>query len=116
MTRATGSILLNLTEIGLLGKLWNSPIITKFADNLSVNGTNANAGELIGNRMFYDNDYMVCSMIFFSLESSCSLFSFIIFKVHRGKNYVSTIKMFSTRTVNTECTNSQNVSVLSFSH
>lgn len=36
--------------------------------------------------MFYANDYMV----------------------HRGSNYVSTLKMYSNRTINTECTNSQN--------
>jgi len=36
--------------------------------------------------MFYANDYMV----------------------HRGSNYVSTLKMYSNRTRNTECTNSQN--------
>ncbi|KXN89990.1 Chondroitinase-AC [Leucoagaricus sp. SymC.cos] len=85
-SQATGSIKLNLTEIGQLGRLWNSSIITKIAQSLSEDGKNANAGNLIGNCMFYDNDYMV----------------------HRGKNYVSTVKMFSTRTENTECVNSQN--------
>ncbi|KAL9716212.1 hypothetical protein Ac2012v2_000658 [Leucoagaricus gongylophorus] len=84
--QATGSINLNLTEIGQLGQLWNSGIITNFARHLSETGENANAGQLNGNRMFYDNDYMV----------------------HRGKSYVSTVKMFSTRTQNTECINSQN--------
>jgi len=59
--RATGSINLNITEIGQLGQLWNSAIITNFARRLSETGENANAGRLSGNRMFYDNDYMVCS-------------------------------------------------------
>ncbi|KAF9453782.1 polysaccharide lyase family 8 protein [Macrolepiota fuliginosa MF-IS2] len=84
--QATESIKLNLTEIGQLGELWNSPIITQFAQSLSADDDNANAGKLVGNRMFYDNDYMV----------------------HRGRNYVSTVKMFSSRTENTECTNLQN--------
>ncbi|KAG6902879.1 hypothetical protein C0995_010048 [Termitomyces sp. Mi166 len=48
--------------------------------------TDANAGSLKGNRMFFTNDYMV----------------------HRGPNYVTTVKMYSSRTQNTECTNSQN--------
>jgi len=57
-----------------------------FAKRLSTNSTNANAGNLTGNRMFYANDYMV----------------------HRGRNYVTSVKMYSSRTTNTECTNSQN--------
>ncbi|TFK41122.1 polysaccharide lyase family 8 protein [Crucibulum laeve] len=84
--QATGSIKINLTEVGELGDQWSSNVLTNFADSLSEDMSNANAGKLEGNRMFYANDYMV----------------------HRGKNYVSTMKMFSSRTKNTECTNSQN--------
>lgn len=32
-------------------------------------------------------------------------------KVHRGRNYVSTLKMYSSRTKNTECLNLANVSL-----
>ncbi|KAF9563105.1 polysaccharide lyase family 8 protein [Agrocybe pediades] len=84
--QATGSIHLNLTEIGQLGQQWGSETLINFSNSLSANVSTANAGNLVGNRMFYANDYMV----------------------QRGKNYVTTVKMFSSRTQNTECTNSQN--------
>ncbi|GLB36185.1 putative polysaccharide lyase family 8, N terminal alpha-helical domain [Lyophyllum shimeji] len=84
--QATGSIKINLTQVRELGQLWSSSSMIDFADSLSQSTTNANAGRLKGNRMFYANDYMV----------------------HRGHNYVSTVKMFSSRTQNTECVNSQN--------
>ncbi|KAJ3574860.1 hypothetical protein NP233_g1480 [Leucocoprinus birnbaumii] len=81
----SASINMNLTEVGVLGQLWNSSILSDFA-TLSGQGKTSNAGDLVGNRMFWDNDYMV----------------------HRGRNYVSTLKMLSTRTQNSECTNTQN--------
>ncbi|KAK7463608.1 hypothetical protein VKT23_005549 [Stygiomarasmius scandens] len=84
--QATGSINLNLTEIQQLGQDWSSQTLVDFVDHLSRNVTSANAGQLEGNRMFYTNDYMV----------------------NRGSAYVSTVKMYSARTKNTECTNSQN--------
>ncbi|KAF9531953.1 polysaccharide lyase family 8 protein [Crepidotus variabilis] len=84
--QATANIKLNLSEILELGKLWSSDTLTNFATTLDHVDTTANAGNLLGNRMFYTNDYMV----------------------HRGSNYVTTLKMFSSRTKNTECTNSQN--------
>ncbi|KAJ6647176.1 Chondroitinase-AC [Pseudolycoriella hygida] len=49
-------------------------------------GSNVNPGGLIGTRFFPVSDYMV----------------------HRGLNYVVTLKMFSTRTTNSECNNDQN--------
>ncbi|KZT30416.1 polysaccharide lyase family 8 protein [Neolentinus lepideus HHB14362 ss-1] len=91
-SQATGGINLNLTEILELGAAWNSTILQDVAHALSKNTNDANAGELYGNRMFYNNDYMA------RLHLS----------VHRGSGYVTTLKMFSTRTKNTECTNSQN--------
>jgi len=60
--------------------------LTNFANSLSATASNANAGQLLGNRMFYANDYMV----------------------QRGSNYVTSVKMYSSRTQNTECTNLQN--------
>ncbi|KIY52561.1 polysaccharide lyase family 8 protein [Fistulina hepatica ATCC 64428] len=84
--QATASINLNLTEIDELGTAWSSDSLRNFASSLSTPSGNANAGSLIGNKMFYANDYMV----------------------HRGANYVTTLKMYSSRTQNTECTNSQN--------
>ncbi|KAI0271375.1 polysaccharide lyase family 8 protein [Gloeopeniophorella convolvens] len=84
--QATGSLNLNLSEIQELGQLWNSSTITDVYNGLVKPTTDANAGNVIGNRNFYNNDYMV----------------------QRGNGYVSTLKMYSTRTKNTECTNSQN--------
>ncbi|KAJ6575156.1 polysaccharide lyase family 8 protein [Mycena capillaripes] len=85
-TQATGSILLNLTKIGVLGEEWGSDALVNFSDNLSQNTTTANAGNLLGNKNFFDNDYWV----------------------HRGAAYVTTLKMYSTRSRNTECTNLAN--------
>ena len=69
--RATGSIKINLTEVLELGEQWSSSTLTNFANSLSASTTNANAGKLEGNRMFYANDYMV--RVFF--VTRCSLFS-----------------------------------------
>ncbi|KAI0068343.1 polysaccharide lyase family 8 protein [Artomyces pyxidatus] len=84
--QATGSLNINLTEIQQLGELWSSSTMTDVYNALVKPTSDANAGELFGNRNFYNNDYMV----------------------QRGSGYVSTLKMYSTRTKNTECTNSQN--------
>ncbi|KAG6857589.1 hypothetical protein H0H87_000188 [Tephrocybe sp. NHM501043] len=77
---------MNLTQIQVLSQKWNSPTLSQISDNLTLNTTDANAGALEGNRMFFANDYMV----------------------HRGSGYVATLRMYSKRTQNTECTNSQN--------
>ncbi|KAJ7579689.1 polysaccharide lyase family 8 protein [Mycena floridula] len=82
----SSGILMNLTQIQELGSSWQSPTLTKFGSSLLATATTANAGNLVGNRMFYTNDYMI----------------------HRGSNYVTSLKMFSPRTLNTECVNSQN--------
>ncbi|KAG6915305.1 hypothetical protein DXG01_012228 [Tephrocybe rancida] len=54
---ATSGINLNLSDIGELGRLWNSKKLKDFARSLSA-PSNVNAGSLVGNRMFYTNDYM----------------------------------------------------------
>ncbi|KAJ6489074.1 polysaccharide lyase family 8 protein [Mycena sanguinolenta] len=77
----------NLTQIQVLGQLWESDDITNFYNDLVGTSTSVNPGSLVGNRMFYANDYMV----------------------HRGENYVTTLKMYSKRTLNAECVNSQNM-------
>ncbi|KAJ7594959.1 polysaccharide lyase family 8 protein, partial [Mycena floridula] len=84
--QATGSININVTKVGILGQQWGASSLSEFFSTLSTPGPNANAGKLNGNRLFWDNDYMV----------------------HRGSDYVSTLKMTSNRTLNTECTNLQN--------
>ncbi|KZV71319.1 polysaccharide lyase family 8 protein [Peniophora sp. CONT] len=84
--QATSGLKFNLTQLSTLGELWNSETLRNAYDSLSRDDTGANAGDLKGNRYFWHNDYMV----------------------HRGRGYVSTFKMFSSRTLNTECINSQN--------
>jgi hypothetical protein len=104
--RATGSIQINLTEVKQLGREWQSQTLMDIPDSLSMDTEDANAGSMKGNRMFYANDYMVSSRSHFIGARH----SFPINQVHRGPGYVTTLRMYSSRTKNTECTNSQNVS------
>ncbi|TRM67129.1 polysaccharide lyase family 8 protein [Schizophyllum amplum] len=82
----TSGIGINITGVAELGRLSGNEVISNVATSLQGDSEGANAGKLDGNRMFYANDYMV----------------------HRGESYVSTLKMYSSRTKNTECTNSAN--------
>ncbi|TFK77066.1 polysaccharide lyase family 8 protein [Pluteus cervinus] len=84
--QATANLKTNLTQLQLLGQQWNSSQLLDAYDLFNTSSSSANPGTLVGNKMFYTNDYMV----------------------HRGAGYVTTLKMFSKRTQNTECTNSQN--------
>ncbi|KAG6850522.1 hypothetical protein H0H93_012523 [Arthromyces matolae] len=84
--QATENLKINTTQVQILGSLWNSTGISQVYNNLLLDTTDANSGALQGNRMFYANDYMV----------------------QRGDGYVTTLRMYSNRTQNTECTNSQN--------
>ncbi|OBZ79152.1 Chondroitinase-AC [Grifola frondosa] len=84
--QATGSTNINFTQIQQLGTEWSSTNLTSIYNDLINNSTSANVGNIIGNRMFFDNDYMV----------------------HRGSGYVTTLRMYSSRTQNTECVNAQN--------
>ncbi|KAG8899563.1 hypothetical protein FRC01_010469 [Tulasnella sp. 417] len=84
--QATAALNINFTQVQQLGEQWQDSNMTKVATSLLKTGGTANAGNLVGNRVFYDNDYMV----------------------QRGKNYVTSLKLLSSRTSNTECVNSQN--------
>ncbi|KAG5641787.1 hypothetical protein DXG03_004191 [Asterophora parasitica] len=84
--QATASINVNLSQVQQLGQLWNSNPLISFATSLSAAAPNANAGGLTGQKVFFNNDYVV----------------------HRGSNYVATLKMVSPRTQNSECVNGQN--------
>ncbi|KAG9007783.1 hypothetical protein FRB93_007174 [Tulasnella sp. JGI-2019a] len=84
--QATGSINIELDQVESLGSEWVSSTLSATATNLAAGGNGANAGDLTGNRMFWIQDYMV----------------------HRGASYVTTVKMLSLRTKNSECTNAQN--------
>jgi hypothetical protein len=57
--RPTSGLGLNLSEIRQLGKLWGSPTMIQVYNSLIEPTNDANAGKLIGNRNFYNNDYMV---------------------------------------------------------
>jgi hypothetical protein len=59
--RPTSGLNLNLSEILQLGKLWGSSSMVEVYDNLMKPTEDANAGTLVGNRNFYNNDYMVSS-------------------------------------------------------
>ncbi|OJT12944.1 Chondroitinase-AC [Trametes pubescens] len=83
---ASSSINTNLTQLQVLGQEWGSDVLTDVFNNLSLNTTTANSGNLVGNRVFFANDYAV----------------------QRGPGYVTTLRMFSTRTQNTECTDEAN--------
>jgi hypothetical protein len=84
--QATQNLKTNLTQIQVLSDLWGSEVLADVFDTLSSPITDANNGGTVGNRMFFANDYMV----------------------HRGANYVTSLKMYSSRTSNSECSNDQN--------
>ncbi|EKM61018.1 polysaccharide lyase family 8 protein [Phanerochaete carnosa HHB-10118-sp] len=84
--QATGSININITEVQQLGEEWDSDTLITVYGRLASPSNDANVGELTGNRMFFANDYMV----------------------QRGSGYVTTVKMYSNRTKNSECLNDQN--------
>jgi hypothetical protein len=59
LLRPTAALLLNLTQIAHVGQQWSSNVLTNFAKRLASNASSANAGKVMGNRMFFSNDYMV---------------------------------------------------------
>ncbi|KIO20137.1 polysaccharide lyase family 8 protein [Tulasnella calospora MUT 4182] len=89
--QATVGLKVNYTQVLQLGQQWKDHNMVRVATSLLKNGTTVNGGKLYGNRMFYNNDYMV----------------------QRGKNYVTTVKTLSTRTGNTECVNTRKSKVVS---
>ncbi|KAG8896226.1 hypothetical protein FRC00_006243 [Tulasnella sp. 408] len=87
MYRNTRTHIVHWDFVERLGEQWKDSKMKDVATRLKKPGKTANAGNRLGNRMFWINDYMV----------------------HRGENYVTTVKMLSKRTTNTECVNSQNM-------
>ncbi|GJJ11951.1 hypothetical protein Clacol_006189 [Clathrus columnatus] len=85
-SQATANLKLNLDDLQRLAALWDASDLVIDYEKLQNSTTSANVGNILGNRMFWNNDYMV----------------------HRGPNYVTTLRFYSTRTHNTECLNSQN--------
>ncbi|KAG9018585.1 hypothetical protein FRB90_011307 [Tulasnella sp. 427] len=85
--QATAGLNMDFGQVQTLGQQWGDATMTKVSAALLQSGGTSNAGNVTGHRMFYSNDYTV----------------------HRGQNYVTTLKMLSTRTLNNECLNSQNL-------
>ncbi|KAI0757019.1 polysaccharide lyase family 8 protein [Daedaleopsis nitida] len=83
---ADADINTNLTQLQVIGQSFNSDVISNAFTSLSLNTTTANSGNIVGNRIFYANDYAV----------------------QRGPGYVTTLRMYSKRTQNTECTDDAN--------
>ncbi|KAI8378966.1 galactose mutarotase-like domain-containing protein [Blakeslea trispora] len=86
--QASGGISINPKKISEGVESWeNEQDIRDISDRLeTVSTDDANQGDLVGTRYFYNADYLV----------------------HRGPNFIVTLKMYSSRTVNSECVNTQN--------
>lgn len=50
---------MNLTQVEQLGDQWKDADMKDVATRLKTSGKTANAGNTLGNRMFWVNDYMV---------------------------------------------------------
>ncbi|CCO32573.1 hypothetical protein BN14_06635 [Rhizoctonia solani AG-1 IB] len=84
--RASAGLQMRLDDVKDLGTAWNQKDFIEFGRDLTgTNDNTANTGKLIGNRMFWNSDYMV----------------------HRTEQTVTTVKMLSTRTTTGECSNSE---------
>ena len=57
--QATSSIQMNVSQIAQLADQWNSDSLKASVSIMESTGDDANVGNIKGNRMFYDNDYMV---------------------------------------------------------
>ncbi|RCI05284.1 hypothetical protein CU098_004937 [Rhizopus stolonifer] len=87
--QASGGVALNLTRIQQATSTWtHASDINRILNRLWALQTQSSPsqGQLQGTRIFYHSDYVV----------------------HRNTHYATTLKMFSTRTSNSECNNDQN--------
>ncbi|CEP12259.1 hypothetical protein [Parasitella parasitica] len=86
--QASGGVALDLNKVEKSAEGWkNENDVAVITNRLQAPSTDdANQGDLVGTRYFYNADYMI----------------------HRGPSYVVTMKMYSSRTINSECLNVQN--------
>ncbi|KAH7332871.1 chondroitin AC/alginate lyase, partial [Rhizoctonia solani] len=85
-TRASAGLQMAPGDVRELGNAWGQNLLIEFGTALAgASDSTANSGKLIGNRMFWNSDYMV----------------------HRTEQTVTTVKMLSTRTTTGECSNSE---------
>lgn len=58
--RASANLKMELSQVSSLGESWNQTNLIQFGSALDEpSPTTANAGDLVGNRMFWNSDYMV---------------------------------------------------------
>ncbi|KAF8686044.1 Polysaccharide lyase family 8, N terminal alpha-helical domain [Rhizoctonia solani] len=78
--RASANIQMNLTEIEELGVAWDQADLIDFASSLSgTDDSSANSGGLVGNRMFWNSDYMASGQFICAetrSDETCRAFSF----------------------------------------
>lgn len=60
---------MNLTQVEQLGDQWKDADMKDVATRLKTSGKTANAGNTIGNRMFWVNDYMVSARLSFTTKT-----------------------------------------------
>ncbi|QRW23662.1 polysaccharide lyase family 8 protein [Rhizoctonia solani] len=86
-TRASSSLQTNLGDVTELGNAWGQQDLIEFGTVLSqaANESSVNSAKLTGSRVFWSSDYVV----------------------HRTDQTVTTVKMLSSRTSTSRCTNSE---------
>ncbi|ELU39348.1 polysaccharide lyase family 8 protein [Rhizoctonia solani AG-1 IA] len=86
-TRASSSLQTNLGDVAELGNAWGQQDLIEFGTVLSqaANESSVNSAKLTGSRVFWSSDYVV----------------------HRTDQTVTTVKMLSSRTSTSRCTNSE---------
>ncbi|KAF8652215.1 hypothetical protein AX16_004493 [Volvariella volvacea WC 439] len=84
--QATRDLRMNLTKVGELGQLWGNEALSNFATGTTQPSNSPNGNQVLGTKMFFTNDLMV----------------------RRTQTYVTSLKLWSSRTKHTECTNSAN--------
>ncbi|KAI7894163.1 galactose mutarotase-like domain-containing protein [Mucor mucedo] len=86
--QASGGVAIDFNKVEKTSQGWDTEeSFDAITDRLNApHVDDANQGDLVGTRYFYNADYMV----------------------HRAPNYITTLKMYSSRTINSECLNAQN--------
>lgn len=86
--QASGGVYIDFDKVNQGTEGWaNEDKVDAITDRLKApHNIDANQGDLVGTRYFYNSDYMV----------------------HRAPDYITTMKMYSSRTINSECLNVQN--------
>lgn len=81
LSRPTANLNTNLSQILQLGQFWGSDTMIDVYNSLVEPTEDANSGGIIGNRNFYNNDYMVSSTVENESSYSHRVFRFSADKV-----------------------------------